>query len=97
MAKKKSGKAIDKVEFVLMEKNIDVYKLGDKLLKGFPLIVNFEEHNVVESNQVITFLSGITYAIDGEIEMIKEKIFLFATKQDYKDGSLRKFVNEYKE
>lgn len=97
MAKKKSGKAIDKVEFVLMEDNIDVYKLGDKLLKGAPLICNFEEHNIVESNQVIMFLSGITYAIDGEIEMIKEKIFLFATKQDYKDGSLRKFVNEYKE
>lgn len=97
MAKKNVLKAIDKVEFVLMEKNIDVYKLGDKLLKGNPLIVNFEEHNIVEANQVIMFLSGITYAIDGEIEMIKEKIFLFATKQDFKDGSLRKFVNEYKE
>lgn len=93
----KQPKAIDRVEFVLMETNIDVYKLGDKLLKGNPLIVNFEEHNIIEANQVITFLSGVTYAIDGEIEMIKEKIFLFATKQDYKDGSLKKFVNEYKE
>ena len=95
MAKNKS--AIDRVEFILMDKELDVYKLGDKLLKGIPLITNFEEYNVIESNQVITFLSGVTYAIDGEIEMIKEKIFLFATKQDYKDGTLRKFVNEYKE
>jgi cell division inhibitor SepF len=93
----KNAKAIDRVEFVLMESNIDVYKLGDKLLKGIPLIVNFEEHNIIEANQVITFLSGVTYATDGDIEMIKEKIFLFARKQDYKDGSLRKFVNEYKE
>lgn len=93
----KHVKAIDKVEFVLMEKNIDVYKLSDKLLKGNPLIVNFEEHNIIEANQVITFLSGVTYAIDGEIEQIKEKIFLFATKIDYKDGSLRKFVSEHKE
>ena len=35
--------------------------------------------------------------IDGEIEVIKEQIYLFATKLDYRDGTLRKFVNEYKE
>lgn len=93
----KSKKAFERVEFVLMEKDIDVYKLGDKLLKSIPLIVNFEDFNIIESNQVITFLSGVTYAIDGEIEMIKDKIYLFATKADYKDGSLRKFVSEYKE
>ena len=95
MAKKK--KAFDRIDFILMEKDIDVFKLADKLLKGTPLMVNFEDFNIIESNKVITFLSGVTYAIDGEIEMIQDKIFLFATKQDYKDGSLRKFVNEYKD
>ena len=93
----KNKKAFDRIEFIMMEKDLDVFKLGDKLLKGTPLMVNFEEHNDIESNKVITFLSGVTYAIDGEIEMVKEKIFLFATKQDYKDGSLRKFVSEYKD
>ncbi len=95
MAKKK--KAFDRIEFIIMGKDLDVYKLANKLLKGVPVIVNFEEYNDIESNKVITFLSGVTYATDGEIEVIKEKIFLFATKKDYKDGSLRKFVNEYKE
>jgi cell division inhibitor SepF len=93
----KNTKAFDRIEFIMMESDLDVFKLGDKLLKGVPLMVNFEEHNDIESNKVITFLSGVTYAIDGEIEMVKEKIFLFATKKDYKDGSLRKFVSEYKE
>jgi len=59
--------------------------------------MNFDTFNDIESNKVITFLSGVTYAIDGEIEMIKDKIFLFASKADYKDGTLRKFVKEYKE
>jgi len=95
MAKVKT--AFDRVEFIVMEKELDVLKFGDKLLYGTPLIVNFEEYNEVEANKVITFLSGVTYAIDGEIEQIQEKIFLFASKQDYKDGSLRKFVKEYKE
>lgn len=95
MAKKK--KAIDRVTFTKMGKDTDVFKLSNKLLVGTPLIVNFEEFNDIESNKVITFLSGVTYAIDGEIEMIQPKIFLFASKQDYKDGSLRKFVKEYKD
>lgn len=94
---KKNKKAFDRIEFVMLEPDMDVFRLADKLLKGVPLILNFENQNDIESNKVITFISGVTYAIDGEIEVIKEKIFLFATKQDYKDGSLRKFVNEYKE
>ena len=98
MAKRKKGKkAFDRIEFVLVEKDTDVFKLADKLLKGVPVILNFEQLNDIESNKIITFISGVTYAIDGEIEVIKEQIYLFATKQDYKDGSLRTFVNEYKE
>ena len=93
----KNKKAVDRIEFVMMDQDLDVFKLANKLLKGTPLMMNFEDYNVIEANKVITFLSGVTYAIDGEIEMIQDKIFLFATKQDYKDGSLRKFVNEYKE
>lgn len=89
--------AINRVQFIMMERDINVFKLSDTLLKRIPIIVNFEEYNDEESNKIITFLSGVTYAIDGEIEMIKDKIFLFASKEDYKDGSLRKFVEEYKE
>lgn len=95
--RKKKKTAFDRIEFVMCEHDTDVFKLADKLMKGVPLILNFEQLNDIESNKIITFLSGITYAIDGEIEIIKEHIFLFATKKDYKDGTLRKFVNEYKE
>lgn len=95
MEKKKH--AIDAVRFVKMEQDINVFKLADMLMKRIPIIVNFDDYHDIESNKVITFLSGVTYAIDGEIEMIKDKIFLFASKEDYRDGSLRKFVKEYKE
>jgi len=94
---KKNKKAINRVKFIYMEKNVDGFKLADFLMKAVPLVVNFDDYDDIESNKVITFLSGVTYAIDGEIEMIQPKIFLFATKDDYKDGSLRKFVKEYKE
>lgn len=90
-------KAIDRVIFTKMNEETDVYDLANGLLKGKPIVVNFEEYNAIEANKIITFLSGVTYAIDGEIEVIQRFIFLFATKDDYKDGSLRKFVEEYKE
>ena len=90
-------KAIDRVIFTKMNEETDVYDLANSLLKGKPIVVNFEEYNAIEANKIITFLSGVTYAIDGEIEVIQRFIFLFATKDDYKDGSLRKFVEEYKE
>ncbi len=95
MAKKKT--AIDRVDFITMERQVDVMKLANKLLVGVPLFVNFEHYDPIEANKVITFLSGVIYALDGEIEVIQPTIFLFATKTDYKDGSLRKFANEYKE
>jgi len=93
----KNRKAVDRVKFIIMEKKVDVMKLADVLMQSIPLIVNFEEYDPIESNKVITFLSGVIYAIDGEIEMIQNTIYLFATKTDFKDGSLRKFVKEYKE
>jgi cell division inhibitor SepF len=95
--KRKQNTAFDRIEFVLCEADTDVFQLADQLMKSVPLIVNFEDMNDIESNKIITFLSGVTYAIDGEIELIREKIFLFATKRDYRDGTLRKFVKEYKE
>lgn len=95
MAKKKN--AFSKTEFIAYSKNVDVLKMANKLLKSVPLIINFEDYDKIESNQVITFLSGVIYALDGEIEQIQEQIFLFATKEDYKDGSLRKFIREHKE
>ncbi len=95
--KRKKEKAFNRVEFILCDEDTYIFQLADKLMMGVPLVVNFEEINKIEANKILTFLSGITYAIDGEIEEIRETIFLFATKQDYRDGSLRKFVKEYKE
>lgn len=93
----KSKKASERIEFVLMADEMDVLKISDKLLVGTPIMINFDGYDEVEANKVITFLSGVTYAIDGEIEVVQKKVFLFATKKDYKDGSLRKFVNQHKE
>ncbi len=89
--------AFDRTQFVKVTKEHDVYALADTLLKGNPLVLNFEAQDVVASNQFILFLSGVIYAFDGQVEKIKEKILIFATKEDFKDKALRRFINENKD
>ena len=95
MGRQKS--AYNRLELVKMNDEIDVFDLANTLMSRKPLIVDFEEHNVVKSNQAIMFLSGVVYAIDGEVEVIREKVFVFATKKDLKDRTLRKALSKYKE
>ena len=96
MSRKKKS-AYDRTKFITMTEDLDVFELADALMMRNPLIVNFEDYNVIESNRVIMFLSGVIYALDGEVEVLREKIFAFATKDDMKEKSLRKFIAKYKE
>ena len=94
---RKNETAFDRLELVKMSKDTDVFKLAEILMLRKPLMIDFEEYSVVESNQAIMFLSGVAYAIDGEVEVIREKVFVFATKKDLKDKTLRKALAKYKE
>ncbi len=94
---RKAKSAYDRTEFIRMSDEHTAFELADKLLRRNPLIINFEDYNVVESNRVIVFLSGVIYALDGEVELIKEKVMAFATKQDFRDKSLRDFIKKHKE
>lgn len=89
------GKASSRIKFELMTNEVDVFELADTIMYGDPVMVNFNEYDDIESNKIISFLSGVTYAIDGEIQQVAKKVFLFASKKDFKDGSLRKFVKKY--
>lgn len=89
--------ALKKAQFIKVDGQTDVYDLAKMLLKGLPLVLNFEKQEVEAANQVIVFLSGVTYAIDGVVEMIQEKIYVFATKSDLKDRALRHFIDDNKD
>ncbi len=97
MKKKDKKNAYERTEFIKVDEETDVFDLADKLLYRKPLILNFEDFDVVESNRFIVFLSGVVYALDGDVEVIRDKIMAFALKKDLKDKSLRSFINKYKE
>jgi len=89
--------ARERTKFIKVDQSTDVYTLADDLMFRTPLILNFEDFDIIESNRMIVFLSGVIYALDGQVEVIREKIFAFGTKEDLKDKSLRTFIKEYKE
>lgn len=102
--KKKKEKAIEekvvsKSDLIVFEKltsDDDLYLTGlaDQLMGGKPLIVNFEFLDIDQANKAIAFFSGIVYAIKGEIVNIQEKVFMFATKDVYDDGTMDDFLKE---
>lgn len=68
--------------------------LADQMMEGAPLILNFEPLDIDQANKVIAFFSGIIYAIKGEIVHVQEKVFMFANKDVYKDGSMDPFLKD---
>ena len=55
----------------------DAQKAADRLKQGEPQIVNFERTAPEIAERLIDFLNGITYALDGFVEKVGERVFLF--------------------
>lgn len=82
-------------ERLVMENLVDPDKavsLADMLMKGSPICIGCGELDVDEANKIIAFLSGVVYAIGGEVRQINDKAFLFARKQEFMDGTLNQFL-----
>lgn len=86
----------EKIVFEKLSSDQDTYltHLADQLLEGHPLILNFEPLDIDQANKTIAFFSGIVYAISGEIVKVQEKVFMFADKHVYDDGSMEEFLKE---
>ena len=54
----------------------DVQSIGDDFKKEVPIVVNLQNTNPDLSKRVIDFCSGITYALEGSIEKVANKVFL---------------------
>ena len=50
--------------------------------------------DIDQANKAIAFFSGVVYAIEGEIVNVQEKVFMFASKDVYNDGSMEDFLKE---
>lgn len=73
-------------------------KLVDNLKSKKPVIINLEKLDQETARKIFDFLSGATYALDGNVQRVANNIFIFAPENvdvtaqmdqkaaDYRDG-----------
>ena len=66
----------------------DVKNIGKMILNGRAVIVNFTKMDENQIHRVIDFLSGLIFAVNGDMQRIGEKIFLCTPKNFKIEGDL---------
>jgi cell division inhibitor SepF len=56
----------------------DAQEIGDVVKQGNPVIVNLQSSERDLSRRMIDFCSGLTYALDGQMEKVADQVFLLA-------------------
>lgn len=86
---------------IVFEKIVDddqrAAELVEELRVSNPLCINFDGLEIMAKNKMLAFLSGATYALEGEVVLLKQNVYLFAKKVDFLDGSLKEFIERTKE
>ena len=83
----RNQRRVSKLEEVKMEKKTKVFVIepnmfedsqiiGDRFKEDIPVIVNLQNESSEVAKRIIDFCSGLTYALDGSIEKVADKVFL---------------------
>jgi cell division inhibitor SepF len=64
------------VHFVAPKSFNDVQDVADKFKDSIPVILNLQGADADLSKRLIDFASGLTYALDGRMQRIADKVFL---------------------
>ncbi|MGI6787691.1 MAG: cell division protein SepF [Acholeplasmataceae bacterium] len=85
------------VEYVQLENSTDetLTKIGEEIQKGNPHILNFELLEIDDANKAMAFLSGVVFAIKGEIYVFRNgRNYMFADQHVYDDGTIEELIKE---
>jgi len=77
-----NGRAGDQVRVhLVIPKNFnDAQQIADKFKDSVPVILNLQGADTDLSKRLIDFASGLTYALDGGMQRIAEKVFLLTPR-----------------
>jgi cell division inhibitor SepF len=68
------------VHLVIPKNFNDAQQIADKFKVDIPVIVNLQGSDTDLSKRLIDFASGLTYALDGGMQRIAEKVFLLTPR-----------------
>jgi cell division inhibitor SepF len=58
----------------------DAQQIADRFKDGVPVILNLQGTDVELSKRLIDFASGLTYALDGGMQRVADKVFLLTPR-----------------
>jgi cell division inhibitor SepF len=69
-----------RVHLVLPRSFNDAQQIADKFKHGIPVILNLQGADPELSKRLIDFASGLTYALDGGMQRVADKVFLLTPR-----------------
>ena len=69
-----------RVHLVLPRSFNDAQQIADKFKDGIPVILNLQGSEADLSKRLIDFASGLTYALDGGMQRVADKVFLLTPR-----------------
>ncbi len=69
-----------RVHLVLPRSFNDAQQIADKFKQGIPVILNLQSADAELSKRLIDFTSGLTYALNGGMQRVADKVFLLTPR-----------------
>jgi cell division inhibitor SepF len=69
-----------KVHLVLPRSFNDAQQIADRYKQGIPVILNLQSADTELSKRLIDFASGLTYALNGGMQRVADKVFLLTPR-----------------
>ncbi|MBV8080313.1 MAG: cell division protein SepF [Actinobacteria bacterium] len=69
-----------RVHLVLPRSFNDAQQIADKFKQGIPVILNLQSADSELSKRLIDFASGLTYALNGGMQRVADKVFLLTPR-----------------
>jgi cell division inhibitor SepF len=69
-----------RVHLVVPRSFNDAQQIADKFKEGTPVILNLQGSEADLSKRLIDFASGLTYAMDGNMQRVADKVFLLTPR-----------------
>lgn len=69
-----------KVQLVIPKSFNDAQTVADKYKNDIPVILNLQQSDTELAKRLIDFASGLTYALDGGMQRVADKVFLLTPR-----------------
>ena len=74
------GMGPTRVHLILPRSFNDAQQIADRFKEGVPVILNLQGSDQELSKRLIDFASGLTYALDGGMQRVADKVFLLTPR-----------------